>query len=380
MSEPAPIGQHRSAPAPWRTAHPTGEHLHQLAFHGHAEHVRALFEALTPAERARHADPEVLRQVVLGGLSRARALPEGAAAELGREREFIESVVELFVSECRSRCVFPRELARTLLDWSDELLRASRLTDAHDTCVLALTSGSNAFPEIRPWIQLRLARTQTLLGNLDAAHTTLLEAYRRLDRVADRNAVPALLDSLGTVSLQTRRAPLFTRLLVDRLRVFHTNGDERRAVVALMQRAHRGTLGLLASRRLSAADKLFWLVYWACLGAARHAGWRPVSRLFDRCATGSAYVRQYGLRSSAGGRFATAPLAIEATLVTRAMGGIGDLLMMTPGLRALKSMRAPRPVVMAIPRRFFPLFDGNDDVELMDIDDDFDPAAYREWF
>lgn len=384
MSEPAPIGgparQDGSAPEPWRVARPTGEHLRDLAFHRHAEHVRVLFETMTPAERARHADPEVLRQVVLGGLARVRALPAGAAVELRREREFLESVVQLFVSECRSRSAFPRELFRTLLDWSDELLRASRLTDANDTCNLALTLGVNAFPEIWPWIQLRNARAQMLLGNLEGAHTTLLETYRRLDRVADRNAVPALLDALGTVSLQTRRAPLFKRLLVDRLRVFHTNGDERRAIVDLMQRAHRGMLRLLASRELSAADKLLWLTFWACLGAARHVGWRPVARLLEKCAAGSAYVRQYGLRSRAAGGSTTAAPAIEATLVTRAMGGLGDFLMMTPGLRALKTMRARRPVVLAIPRRFFSLFDGNDDVELMDINGDFDPAAYKEWF
>jgi ADP-heptose:LPS heptosyltransferase len=62
------------------------------------------------------------------------------------------------------------------------------------------------------------------------------------------------------------------------------------------------------------------------------------------------------------------------------MGGLGDLLMMTPGLRALKAQGASRRIVLAIPRRFFSLFDGNDDVELMDIDGDLDPAAYREWF
>ena len=61
------------------------------------------------------------------------------------------------------------------------------------------------------------------------------------------------------------------------------------------------------------------------------------------------------------------------------MGGVGDFLMMTPGLRALKAMRAERPVVLAIPHRFFPLFEGNDDVRLLDIDGDFDPGAYREW-
>ncbi len=357
----------------------TGKHLNFLAFHGHAEHVRALFGTLTPAERARHADPEVLRQVVLGGLARLRASTGGATADLRREHEFLESVVQTFVTNCRSRAVFPRELFRTLLDWSEELFRASRLTDASDTCHLALTLGVDAFPEIAPWIQLRISRAQALLGNLEAAHTTLLEASRRVDRIADRNAVPALLDALGTVSLQTRRAPLFKRLLVERLRVFHTNADERRAVVDLTRRTHRGTLRLLTSRELSAADKLLWLTCWICLDAARRVGWRPMVRLLEKCAAGSAYIRRYGLRSGAARGSATALRPIEATLVTRAMGGIGDFLMMTAGLRELRAMRAPRPVLLAIPRRFFPLFEGNDDVRLMDIDGNFDPQAYREW-
>jgi hypothetical protein len=379
LSEPAPIGgpAHQNSSA--AVAHPTGEHLHYLAFHGHAEHVRALFGAMTPLERARHADPEVLRQVVMGSLLRVRALPASAIVELRREREFLESVVQLFVSECRSRSTFPRELFRTLLDWSDELLRASRPTDANDTCHLALTLGVSAFPEIWPWIQLRIARTQMLLGDLEAAHTTLLETYRRLDRIADRNAVPALLDALCTVSLQTRRAPHFKRLLVDRLRLFHTNSDERLAVVELMRRANRGVHRLLASGELSTADKLFWLIYWASLGAARRIWWRPVGRLLEKCATGSAYLRQYVLGSHGATGYTTAPHTIDATLVTRAMGGVGDFLMMTPGLRALKALRT-RPPVLAIPRRFFPLFDGNDDVELMDIEGDFNPAAYTEWF
>lgn len=383
MSDPAgigaPEGQDGSARERWRAACSPGEHLRHLAFYGHREHVRALFETMSLAERARHTDPEILRQVVEGSLARVRALPDGAD-QLRTEREFLESVVQLFVSDSRSRQAFPRELFHTLLDWSGELLRASRLADAHDTCYLALALGVSTFPEIWPWVRLRLARSQMLLGNFEAAHTTLIETYRRLDRIADRNAVPALLDLLCTVSLQTRRAPLFKRLMVDRLRAFHTNADERRAVVDLMRRARRGMLRLLASRELSVGDKLLWLTYWACLGAARPNSWRPTTRLFERIAAGSAYLRQYGLRSHTTARSTAAALRIEATLVTRAMGGIGDFLMMTPGLRALKAIRPGRPVVLAIPRRFFPLFDGNDDVELMDIDGHFDPAAYRQWF
>jgi hypothetical protein len=54
-------------------------------------------------------------------------------------------------------------------------------------------------------------------------------------------------------------------------------------------------------------------------------------------------------------------------IVTRAMGGIGDLLMMTAGLRALSKRRSTR-VKLVIERKFFDLFEDNPYVELIDID------------
>lgn len=57
----------------------------------------------------------------------------------------------------------------------------------------------------------------------------------------------------------------------------------------------------------------------------------------------------------------------EGILVTRAMGGIGDLLMMEPGLEVL-AKRQGAPVDMAIPRKFFPVFANNPHVRTIDID------------
>jgi ADP-heptose:LPS heptosyltransferase len=352
------------------------EQLRELAFYGHREHVRALFESLPPAERGSHSTPEVLRRVVEGSLARLRS-PSAVSAELVQERKFLESVVELFVSDSCARQVFPKEMFHTLHDWSEQLLLASRLTDAQQACTLALALGATTHPEIGPWIQLRLARTQMLLGDFESAYATLMGTYARLDRIADRNAVAALLDALCTASLQTRRGSVFKRLLVERLRVFHANVDERRAAVQLMHRVHRGARRLLAANELSPGDKLLWLTHWVLHGAARRVGVRRAARLLERSALASAYVCQYGV-SRRRGR-GSAP-RIDATLVTRAMGGIGDLLMMTPGLRALKAMQPERPIVLAIPPRFFPLFEGNADVELLNIDGDVEPAAYAQWF
>lgn len=62
-------------------------------------------------------------------------------------------------------------------------------------------------------------------------------------------------------------------------------------------------------------------------------------------------------------------------VVTRAMGGIGDILMMTPGLKALGRKYPGREIHFAVPRAFHALLDHNPDVVLRDINDQ---TLYRE--
>jgi ADP-heptose:LPS heptosyltransferase len=68
-----------------------------------------------------------------------------------------------------------------------------------------------------------------------------------------------------------------------------------------------------------------------------------------------------------------------AALVTRAMGGIGDLLMMGPGLEALAKKQNQR-VDFAISRKFFPIFQHNPHVRLVDVDGPrIDFGNYKYW-
>lgn len=55
-------------------------------------------------------------------------------------------------------------------------------------------------------------------------------------------------------------------------------------------------------------------------------------------------------------------------VVTRAMGGIGDLLMMTPGLKALARKYPEREIWFAIPKGFHQLFYGFESIKTVDID------------
>ena len=112
---------------------------------------------------------------------------------------------------------------------------------------------------------------------------------------------------------------------------------------------------------------------WACRGglqARRDAGWRawPLQRALAIFYRSLAYLGMQAIRQErALGLFRRASVRRQTVLATRAMGGIGDLLMMTPGLRALAKERG-RPARLAIPRKFFAVFENNPHVELLDID------------
>lgn len=112
---------------------------------------------------------------------------------------------------------------------------------------------------------------------------------------------------------------------------------------------------------------------WACRGALkarRDAGWRawPLKVALTLFYGACAYLGLQAIRHArAFGRFHGAAARRPAVLSTRAMGGIGDLIMMTPGFRALAKDRGG-PVRLAIPRKFFAIFENNPHVELLDID------------
>ena len=66
--------------------------------------------------------------------------------------------------------------------------------------------------------------------------------------------------------------------------------------------------------------------------------------------------------------FGSRARSARSARVIRAMGGLGDLLMMTPGLRAL-SRRMDREIEFAIPRRYLELFETNPFVTALGLED-----------
>ncbi len=93
----------------------------------------------------------------------------------------------------------------------------------------------------------------------------------------------------------------------------------------------------------------------ACIQVAHLCGLNQIHNLPRRADTGQGVVS------------AELQKARRPVLVTRAMGGIGDILMMTPGLAVLKKKYPEREIHFAIPKGFHGLLLGNTDVEVKDI-------------
>jgi ADP-heptose:LPS heptosyltransferase len=87
-----------------------------------------------------------------------------------------------------------------------------------------------------------------------------------------------------------------------------------------------------------------------------------------------------GPSSGNGSRAMEQPANRAGILITRAMGGIGDFLMMTPGLHALARRTGGERIVVAIPAKYFPIFEGNPDLKLIDIEaEPIDVSRFSQW-
>jgi ADP-heptose:LPS heptosyltransferase len=129
------------------------------------------------------------------------------------------------------------------------------------------------------------------------------------------------------------------------------------------------------------------LIRWASSGylraARKHVGLRRNATAFTMrwLYRGLAAIGYLALRRSSRrrGPFSFAMNRSGTTLVTRGMGGIGDLLMMMPGLEAL-ARRQNAAVDFAIPRKFFSIFANNPNVRPIDIDGpEIDISKYRQF-
>lgn len=361
--------------------------LEYIAFSGRSDVAHGIFRSIPETGRHAYANKYILHEVVVAGITKLRTYLAASAEEAAAdEKAFLDDVVALFVTTSRHTGSFPRELFETMLRWSEELIRLSLLREALHLYDEMLDLNATKFPDLYVRCIVGKAGVLNMMGKFRETETLLAALARRPYRVTDRNMIPSLLFNLGQESLLRGDIEFYKTLLFRGLRHFYTDISHRRLFVDQIRKTYRRSHAVLLNRRLRLGDKFLFALHRLYFIAERFRVLRltGAERVLRYAVLGCVYGANYFVHRSRwaeDGRQGPAPhLLRRSILITRAMGGIGDLLMMTPGLHELKRRHPQSEIHLAIPRRYFPVFHDNPDVHLLDIEQEaFDHLAYKKW-
>ena len=367
--------------------------LTHIAFMGQGEIAHGILRSIPPERRPMFANKFVLAEVIAAGIRKLRTfLAASAEGEAMKEKDFIDEIVHLFVVTAKEQGTYPRELFESLLLWAEELKKLSLLREALTCYDLAQTLGINKFPQLNVRCLLGKGNLLSVTGKRTDTETLLASLTERPYLIADRNLLPYVYFALGQESLVGGNASLYKRLLFRALRQFSTQLETRRMIVDQITKTYRHFFKVLLDRHVSIPNKFLYVIHRLLFGLVRFRVARVLGMVsaVKYAVLGYVYALNYVLRPAptllrANGehhRSTTEGVSASSSfLITRAMGGIGDFLMMTPALHALRQKYPRSEIVLAIPKRYFPLFQGNADVRLSDIENEqLDLSAYTKWF
>ena len=355
-------------------------------------------------------DTYVASSVIIGGAqllgSSQRGLPgsmeihlEGLelkppAAKATSAEEMVESHLAAFVDKCRDRRRFPLELFFALEAWASYLGSSARHQERIALLSSAFQLGIEKHPSAALDFTVLLARSYLEVGEARNALNLLLPYITRPYRAATRSGLEGVLHTAGQAALAIPEMDGFTKAAWFLLQSFSTDITLKIGAAGQLRKFYRGTIGLLSARNKEAtlsAKVIACLTLFVKL-CQNSILTRWLARPSRFCIIALLYQHNYW-RSNWIRRLPHPDCASPATelsrtngtktriLITRAMGGVGDLLMMTPGIGATKARNPDREIHLAIPREFFPIFQGNEDVVVKDIENDvFEPRDYSAWY
>jgi len=324
------------------------------------------------ARRAAMADANVLLSVVTQA---ARQI--GAQEALAAEMQALMNDVAVDLRAARRD--FPSEWFQALERWAGAALDRLDFDRAGQTLELAFDTGAAQHPGLFQALRATEAELRARNGPLERAAEIALWYARRPYLLPERRKLPQVYMRLLAALLLTGHIQEHRALLWSGLREAYLRPALRSWFAQKIRRTYRGYLNALFRSGARFGDRLQLLAHLAFTGARRVWAFRVLRlhRPLYWMGVGLGYeLNRRNARHIARGR-----TPLNAILVTRAMGGIGDLLMMTPGLCALRRAHPGSEIHFAVPRRFFPLFSGIDEFSCIDIESSgLDPARYRAWF
>lgn len=308
-----------------------------------------------------------------------------------------------FVVEMMSDIVF---LSQGQVSFSEEWFRGldrvvSALTDlnyfheARQAVAIGLRTGANKFPRIAQSLWIHAAYLDALNGRHDKAAHVALQLVHKPYLLPDRRELPRIYQKLMFILAASGHMSEFRLVLWKGVSSLNADARLRDVFVAQILKTYRGLLRVLLHRKVPLGYRFpFVLAMLAKIirgirplglmqvdAPVRWLHWGLLSLLdwaFSRRPIIFKALTESGMPDSSGQPIKNGPM--KRILVTRAMGGMGDLLMMTPGLQALTMKYPNAQIDFAIPKSFHPAFEGFTAVRLLDINEDkFDLSHYHRW-
>jgi ADP-heptose:LPS heptosyltransferase len=369
--------------------------LEHLAYGGDAGAVYRYYRALAGEDRPAYWNKYVLSQAMCEAIDRSegidRAVPGAEQVIVALELDAASFLAD-FGEHCRNTARYPLEFFESIERWAAYLLERERFAEALGAARAGLEAGASRYPATRVALAVTEATGLARVGDVGRAKELLADLAERPYLLIDRNLTPKILSSLHHAALMSGDSRYYNRLIWRNLLLFHTNDVLRRAATEQISRTYGHWYRALLTQDVRLRARFLYALHVAHFAWSRSRVVKALrldrpSRWVMLAATFAAnYARPDGLRqpwiADTVARGARASLPKDTSvIVTRAMGGLGDILTMTPGLHALKQADPDRTVYFAIPRQFHALFQGNPDVELLDIENGrIDVSQFGAWY
>ena len=378
-----------------------------MAFNGDYTNVYSLMVRIPTEERKKYSNKYILFETITGSvkkLSELKNLHEDLLAN--EEKKFLIEILDLFISECKRNSNYSRQLFQSILKVTNELIGLSEFNLAIDYLNKAITMGVNKYPELKTEVLFSLADIYNRQGDVSESGKYINQLFNHPYLITDRKSIGELIHNVSQVYLKQGNVDRYKNLLFLGLRYFYTNPDNRRKIYEQIRLTYRRSLKVLINNKISLSNRIIFFIHWMYYRVPNFARIKLqfINKIVSKTLLGFIYLLNYSQKTETlktyfrSGTESLGPLYLmkdeeyssrtekqlspnKKILITRAMGGIGDLLMMTPGIHALKKKFPKSEINLAIPKRYFPIFEGNDDVKLLDIEGDFfTHLKFNKWY
>lgn len=376
--------------------------LEYMAYHCQYSAVYERYFSLPEQDRALYHSVDVLSGVIQGGIQHIKELGRGSehlsARSIYEDKESVAQALDGFIEYCAGRKIAPRELFVCILEWARELIRMALSDSAQHYFKKAEALGIRKYPDLHALLMFKRAELLFNGGRHADAHRILSLLTEKYYLIPDRNLVSSIIFLLGKTALLTGEGRSYKALLFGGLRYFYTRDAIRLLFTGQLVKTYRHFYRAFLDRDRPFSEKLLFLMHWLYLmmSSSRLFQVTRIAHAMRLAVLAYVYFLNYGYQGGSGNRAfsdrngrdegcgnsdVTLVMSKKTILVTRAMGGIGDLLMMTPGFHALKAMNPDHEIFLAAPREYHHLFLGNNDVTLIDIEKGaLDVSAFGKWF